>query len=255
MAANLDIDIDDTVQFENRAEFRRWLAEHAQSDDGIWVRFRKDGKAGKAGKVGKTDEADSASEAGIVRKAVGEGEAGEAGKAKGLTAADALEEALCFGWIDGVMQSIDDRFYAKYFKQRAQTSRFSAKNKSLVDQLESKGLMTDYGRAKVEYAMRNGLMENANDRPRVTDGQRQQFEEMLRPHAIAHANFAKMAKSVQSAYMGSFFFGAKTEAGRAKRFETIVERLNLNMNPMESMAKKLAQIEAEQAEKNAADSK
>ncbi|MDR1813808.1 MAG: hypothetical protein LBR18_03045 [Tannerella sp.] len=158
---------------------------------------------------------------------------------------EALEEALCFGWIDGVMQSIDDSYYAKYFKQRSPTSRFSAKNKSLADALEAKGLMTDLGRAKIEYALQNSLVEVIEERPRLTDGQIQQFEEMLRPYDTAYSNFMKMSKSVRTSYMSSYFFGAKTEDGKKKRFGTIVERLNLNINPMESMAKKLKQIETE----------
>jgi uncharacterized protein YdeI (YjbR/CyaY-like superfamily) len=203
------MDIKNTISFESRTEFRRWLSDNALSDDGIWVRFCKDRKA------------------------------------NGLTAAEALEEALCFGWIDGVMQSINERYYAKYFKQRSQSSRFSAKNKSLVETLEAKGLMTDLGRAKMEYAAKNGLLEVKDERPRLTEEQIQQFEEMLLSNEIAYGNFMKMTKSVRTSYMSSYYFGAKTEDGKKKRFDTIVERLNLNMNPMESIAKKLAQIEAE----------
>jgi uncharacterized protein YdeI (YjbR/CyaY-like superfamily) len=203
------MDINDTVLFKGRTDFRRWLSDNALSNNGIWVRFCKDKKA------------------------------------KSLTAMEALEEALCFGWIDGVMQSIDDSYYAKYFKQRSPTSRFSAKNKSLADALEAKGLMTDLGRAKIEYALQNSLVEVIEERPRLTDGQIQQFEEMLRPYDTAYSNFMKMSKSVRTSYMSSYFFGAKTEDGKKKRFGTIVERLNLNINPMESMAKKLKQIETE----------
>jgi len=47
-----------------------------------------------------------------------------------------------------------------------------------------------------------------------------------------------MSYSVRKTYAASYFFGAKTEDGKIKRFNTIIERLNLNLNPMESMKKK-----------------
>jgi hypothetical protein len=60
---------------------------------------------------------------------------------------------------------------------------------------------------------------------------------MIKPFELAYRNFMKMTKSVRKAYIGSYFFGAKTEEGKQKRFATIIERLNLNLNPMESMKK------------------
>ncbi|GHT07093.1 hypothetical protein FACS189423_11870 [Bacteroidia bacterium] len=56
---------------------------------------------------------------------------------------------------------------------------------------------------------------------------------------LEYANFIKMAKSARKTYTGSYFFGAKTEEGKQKRFNAIIEHLNLNLNPMESMKKKL----------------
>ena len=154
-----------------------------------------------------------------------------------LTAAEALEEALCFGWIDGQLRSVDERSYIKYFKQRNETSNWSDKNKRLVERLESQGLMTDFGRAKIEAAKANGHWD-APKRQSLTDDQLLQFDEMLKPHEPAYANWTKMPRSARRAYASSYYFGAKTEAGREKRFNTIIERLNLNLNPMESMKKK-----------------
>lgn len=65
-----------------------------------------------------------------------------------LKANEALEEALCFGWIDGQMQSIDELSYIKYFKQRSIKSKWSEKNKKLVEKLECNGQMTDFGRQR-----------------------------------------------------------------------------------------------------------
>lgn len=101
--------------------------------------------------------------------------------------------------------------------------------------LESEGLMTDFGRAKVEAAKKSGQWD-AVKQDIVTDDHIADFEAMLRPFQAAYDNFMGMSKSARKAYVGSYLFGAKTGAGKKKRFTTIVARLNLNSNPMESMA-------------------
>ena len=108
------------MEFANREEFRWWLFDHCLSDAGIWLLF------------------------------------GKAGGPKTIKAGEALEEALCFGWIDGQMQSIDDKTYKKYFSMRREKSKWSEKNKALVKSLEERGLMTDFGRRKIEEAQKNG---------------------------------------------------------------------------------------------------
>ncbi len=190
------------ILLKNRMEFRDWLNANALSDEGIWLEFSK------------ADNADT------------------------IKAGEALEEALCFGWIDGQIQSVDENTYLKYFKQRATSSDWSEKNRKLAEQLETQGLMTDFGRAKMDAAKQNGRWDTPKPEP-LADEMLSQFEELLRPHETAHANFMKMPRSARKAYTASYFFGAKTEAGKAKRFDTIIERLNLNLNPMESMKKKL----------------
>ena len=104
----------DILHFSNRDEFRKWLNEHCQSQEGVWLLF------------------------------------GKAGGPKTVKAGEALEEALCFGWIDGQMQSIDDKTYKKYFSMRREKSKWSEKNKELVKKLEERGIMTDFGRKKIE---------------------------------------------------------------------------------------------------------
>lgn len=186
--------------FATRSDFRAWLYENAQTSGGVWLVF---------------------------------------GKSKSvvtLTANDALEEALCFGWIDGQMQSVDDDTYIKYFKQRSDTSKWSEKNKSLIPKLESRGLMTDLGRVKIEIAKQNGNWDSPKVEP-ITEGQVQNFEALLKSHKTAWANFEKMPRSSRTAYTASYIY-TKTEDGKQKRLNTIIERLNLNLNPMESMKNK-----------------
>lgn len=77
----------DVLTFADREEFRKWLSDHCLSDDGVWLLF------------------------------------GKAGGPKTIKVGEALEEALCFGWIDGQMQSLDDKSYRKYFSKRRDMSK------------------------------------------------------------------------------------------------------------------------------------
>lgn len=188
--------------FKNRLEFRKWLMENALSDKGIWLVFSKQKPLNT------------------------------------IKASEALEEALCFGWIDGQIQNIDENSYIKYFKQRRKNSNWSEKNKKIIEELEQKNLMTDFGRAKIEYAKLNGFWDMPISNL-LTEDQMQQFENLLKPFESAYENFMKMSQSVRKTYTASYFFGAKTEEGKQKKINTIKERLDLNLNPMESMKKKL----------------
>ena len=72
--------------FQTRADFRNWLSENCQSHEGVWLLF------------GKTKELPT------------------------LKASEALEEALCYGWIDGLMKKINEDSYKKYFAARKSNS-------------------------------------------------------------------------------------------------------------------------------------
>lgn len=184
----------DTLQFADRGAFRAWLADHCRSGDGVWLLF------------------------------------GKAGGPKTLTAAEALEEALCFGWIDGVMESIDQKTYRKYFAQRREKSKWSAKNKKLVESLEQRGLMTEAGREKVAQAKQNGRWD-APDPMAVTEEQIARVAAVLEGHEPAYTNFQAMPPSVKKTYARAYF-DAKTEAGREKRVAWMVGRLDQNLKPM-----------------------
>ena len=114
--------MNDPLQFETRSEFRAWLADNCTSSGGVWLLF------------GKTEEI------------------------RTLKAGEALEEALCFGWIDGVMKRIDDQSYMKYFSARRAGSKWSEKNKALTEKLEQSGLMTDFGREKINSLPTPGVL-------------------------------------------------------------------------------------------------
>lgn len=184
----------DIVEFTNREEFRQWLFDHCRSDSGIWLLF---------GKVGGPNT---------------------------IKASEALEEALCFGWIDGQMQSIDDKTYKKYFSLRRENSKWSEKNKALVKSLESQGIMTDWGREKIKEAQKNGQWDALKSQT-VTEEQIAFLSTLLKEYEPAYANYQAMSLSVKKTYTRAYF-DAKTDAGREKRIAWMVDRLNRNLKPM-----------------------
>ncbi len=182
------------LTFPDRASFRDWLAVNGESSEGVWLLFgKKDGP-------------------------------------QTLSANDALEEALCFGWIDGVMQRIDDTSYRKYFAIRRANSKWSDKNKALAAQLEQQGKMTAQGRRKIEDAKRNGQWDVVQA-PAVTEEQIAFVAALLRGQEPACTNFAAMSPSVQKTYTRAYF-DAKTDAGREKRLAWMLDRLHQNLKPM-----------------------
>ena len=181
-------------EFSDREHFRKWLYDNCRSSAGIWLLF------------------------------------GKAGGPKTIKAGEALEEALCFGWIDGQMQSIDDKTYKKYFSLRRENSKWSEKNKALAAMLEKQGAMTDYGKKKIEEARKNGQWD-APKTPAVTEEQIEILSAGLKEYEPAFTNFLAMPLSVKKTYTRAYL-DAKTDAGREKRLLWIVERLNKNLKPM-----------------------
>jgi uncharacterized protein YdeI (YjbR/CyaY-like superfamily) len=73
-----------------------------------------------------------------------------------VTLHQAMQEAICFGWIDSNMQPIDEERYALRFTPRRRTSNWSERNKAWAATLIEEGRMTEAGLAKIEEARRNG---------------------------------------------------------------------------------------------------
>ncbi|MFA5850939.1 MAG: YdeI/OmpD-associated family protein [Bacteroidales bacterium] len=186
--------MDKILTFTDRQAFREWLGRYGTESDGIWLLFGKKGK--------------------IVT----------------LSAADALEEALCHGWIDGQMQSLDDNSYKKYFAPRLPKSKWSVINKELAQTLIEKGIMTKPGLEAIERARENGFWDNAK-RILIDDEHIHLFKEIMQQYEPAYSNFLAMSHSVQRTYTG-FYLDAKSDQTRRTRLEKIIDRLNRNLKPM-----------------------
>lgn len=128
------------------------------------------------------------------------------------------------------MQRIDDKTYKKYFSMRRDKSKWSEKNKALAESLEERGLMTDFGRKKIEEAKKNGQWY-APKSMEITEEQIACLSALLEGCEPARSNFENMSLSVKKTYTRAYF-DAKTDAGRKKRIAWITDRLNKNLKPM-----------------------
>lgn len=88
---------------------------------------------------------------------------------QGLSLNEAIEEALCYGWIDGTLKSIDEQKYALRFSPRTSKSIWSISNIRRVEKLIGMGKMTDAGMQKIIKAKENGEWEAAIRREQVDE--------------------------------------------------------------------------------------
>ena len=178
--------------FPSRADFRAWLSENAETSGGVWLVF------------GKTNALPT------------------------LKAGEALEEALCFGWIDGQMKSVDDTKYRKYFAKRRAKSVWSVKNKKIVEVLREKGLMTPLGEKAIELAKGNGTWDE-----RTEAGEQKMVEalaEKLRDFPQAYESYMKMPPSAKLA-TARWYHTPKNEDIRQREFPKIIEALENGWKP------------------------
>jgi len=113
------LEVGETVAAGSRAEWRRWLAKHHDDRKEIWLLYKK--------------------------KTSGKG---------GISYEESVEEALCYGWIDGQTKSIDKASYAGRFTPRRPGSNWSASNIARVKKLLENGSMTQAGMAFIPQELR-----------------------------------------------------------------------------------------------------
>lgn len=118
------------IRFSSAREFRAWLLEHHAEPDSIWINL---------GKKGSTKPS--------------------------ITYAEALDEALCFGWIDSQVKKYDDESYLQKFSPRRSKSIWSKINVSHVERLIKEKRMTPAGFKEVEEAKRDGRFDRAYEPP------------------------------------------------------------------------------------------
>jgi uncharacterized protein YdeI (YjbR/CyaY-like superfamily) len=137
-------------------------------------------------------------------------------RGEGLTLEEAVEEALCFGWIDGVLQPLDERQYALRFSPRTATSTWSMSNIRRVEKMVAEGKMTPAGSSRVDEAKANGEWDAAIQREQV-EVIPEALERALQQHAGALAAYQTLPDSKKKQYI--------YWVQRAKREETKQSRI------------------------------
>ena len=151
------------------------------------------------------------------------------GRQTGLKYDEALEEALCFGWIDGKMKSIDRERFVLRFCPRKAKSVWSKINKDKAEQLIAQSRMTNAGLAKIEAAKKNGAWDDAYTN-KTRDEIPFDLKKALKENSTAWNNFNDFANSYRNMYIG-WVIGAKIEETRKKRIVEVVKRSALNKKP------------------------
>ena len=147
------------------------------------------------------------------------------GKQRNLSYNDAVEEALCFGWIDSLMRPLDETRYKQLFTPRRPRSGWSKINKDRVARMIDAGRMTRAGLARIEAAQRDGSWTklDAMEALRVPDD----LERAWARNAEARRNFLALAPSYRKGALW-WIASAKRPETRAMRIAEIVRRAALN---------------------------
>jgi len=181
------------LDFRNAAEWRRWLARNHATSRGEWVYMYKKGASA------------------------------------GLRYLEALDEALCFGWIDGQIKAVDkDRFRQRWTPRRA-GSVWSQANKTRVTRLVAEGRMAGAGLAAVKEARRTGRWQAAYTNRRE-DTVPAELAKALRAEPEAWRNFKGLAQTYRNMYAG-WVADAKRAETRQRRIAAVVRRALRNLKP------------------------
>ena len=181
------------VEPSNRARWRAWLKRNHSRSPGVWLVFNKK----ESGKPSPSYN-------------------------------DAVEEALCFGWIDSIVKRLDDKQYIQLFTRRKPKSAWSKANKERVERLVASGAMTPAGLTKVEAAKRDGSWSahDAIDALTVPP----ELRKAVAVNKRAAATFEQLPPGRKKTVL-YYVTGAKRPETRARRIAEMIRALAQNNLP------------------------
>ncbi len=182
------------LAFPSRADWAAWLEEHHGDPDGVWLKLAKKGS-------------------GVDTVSYGE----------------AVEVALCYGWIDGQVRRLDERFYLQRFTPRRKRSVWSKVNREKALQLIERGEMKPSGLAEVERAQEDGRWDRPYEPPSkvtVHDELRRALDESPKAAEL----FEKLDSQNRYAILYAVH-GAKRPETRARRIAKFVGMLERGETP------------------------
>jgi uncharacterized protein YdeI (YjbR/CyaY-like superfamily) len=176
------------LQFNNQAAWSKWLAANHAKFDGVWLKLAK-----------------------------------KASGIRTVTYAEAIEEALCYGWIDGLLRRHDESFYLQRFTPRRARSSWSQINRQKVERLIAEGRMKPAGLEQVESAKADARWDAAYP-PQSTATVPDDLRQALDQNPAANAFFETLTS--QNRYAILFRVrDAKRPETRAKRIAEYVAML------------------------------
>lgn len=177
----------------SRADWRNWLKKNHRSKQSVWLIFFK-----------------------------------TSAKAASLSWSEAVDEALCFGWIDSTRRTLDKERYMQYFTRRKPNSIWSKVNKEKVARLIRKKLMRKAGFDSIEAARQNGSW-SALDEVEALEVPEDLKAELAR-HEASWAFFDSLSKSTKKMLL-HWVISAKRPETRQKRISEIVQNANQGQKP------------------------
>ena len=186
--APVRVDPDKVHEFEDSDAFYRWLGEHHASQDEVWIKIHK----------------------------VSSG-------LPSITPKEAIDVVLCWGWIDAIRKSFDEKSYLQRYTPRTAKSIWSQINVDNVARLIDEGRMTPHGLAEVDKAKADGRWNKA-----YGSGKGMKIPDDLQAaiDAVPEAKAMLAKLTEQNRFALAFRTHAmKTEAGRKKKIETFVDML------------------------------
>ena len=178
------------VDAPTRADWRQWLADNCAAKASIWLKIYK-------------------KDSGILS----------------VTYSEAVDEALCFGWIDSLAKKGDDQYYLQFFAKRNPKSNWSRVNKDKVEKLTQAGLITDAGQAMIDLAKQTGTwtaLDDVNNLISPPD-----LQASLNANPTAKEHFDAFPRSVKRGIL-EWLLNAKTPVTRAKRVADVVTKAERN---------------------------
>jgi len=180
------MNISDSICIDNRADWRAWLEAHHAAAQEVWLIFYKK-KSGRPS----------------------------------IPLEDAIEEALCFGWIDSLIQRIDEERYARLFTPRTNQAKWSPSNRRRVQKLMGQGRMSAAGLALLPPDWQDAPME----RPHPECEALPEFvENALDAIPGLRECFEELPPSLRRNYLG-YVLEAKREETRQRRLAYILDNL------------------------------
>jgi uncharacterized protein YdeI (YjbR/CyaY-like superfamily) len=184
----------------DRAKWRRWLEKNHEQTASVWLVLAKKGA-----------------------------------RRKGVSYEEAVQEALCFGWIDSSPNRLDDERFKIHMSPRKPNSTWARSNKERVRRLIEQGLMAPAGMEKIEAAKRNGSWDIIEEVDALQVPE--ELEKALLSYPPAKANFESFIPSYrkQAIY---WVLSAKRPETKARRAETISQAAAKNEKVNQYIAKK-----------------